>query len=231
MKDSDKDMFIIPQNISSSEVKAVFTTRQENNEITDIAGEFRVEEDKIYRPVQQHTDTIYILDKDLNPVVADAVLTVQKGIAIGVQTADCVPVLLYEKDKAVIGVVHAGWRGTAAGILINTIIKMKDIFRLSGNTIMIAFGPSIRQCCYNVGYDVMSAVSRATGKGDYCMERDGKFFIDLASANVKQALSAGISENNIWLSDECTFCNPDRFYSYRFESRTTGRQGGFIMLK
>lgn len=230
MKDSYKDTFIIPPNIFSSEVKAVFTTKRGNNEIMDIAREFGVEEDKIHSPVQKHTDNIYILDKDLKPMAADAVLTVNKGIAIGVQTADCVPVLLYEKGKAVIGVVHAGWRGTAAGILRSTIIKMKDVFSLSGNTIMAAFGPSIRQCCYNVGDDVMNAVSRSTGEGDYCMERDGKHFIDLASANVKQALSAGISEKNIWMSDECTFCNPDRFYSYRFAKETTGRQGGFIML-
>jgi len=184
--------------------------------------------DSIYFPVQRHTDRIHVLESDLKPIIADAVLTEKKGVLIGVQVADCVPVLLYDVHNSVIGAVHAGWRGTAGEILRNTINVMKDMFRSSAKDILIAMGPSIRQCCYEVGDDVMTAIRRATGKGTYCFSREGRCFIDLLAANRIQALSTGIPEDNIWHSGECTCCNPDRFYSYRFTKGHAGRQCGFI---
>jgi copper oxidase (laccase) domain-containing protein len=94
--------------------------------------------------------------------------------------------------------------------------------------ILIAIGPAIRWCCYKVGGEVLEAVAKETGKGRYHLERDGTLCLDLPSANWQQAVSVKIPGENIWLSEECTYCYPDKFYSYRYSKGPTGRQGGFI---
>ncbi|HXX57100.1 MAG TPA: polyphenol oxidase family protein, partial [Thermodesulfovibrionales bacterium] len=141
---------------------------------------------------------------------------------------DCLPILVYDAGSHVVAAVHAGWRGTAAAILRKTMRTMRDRFASSPSEILIAIGPGIRACCYEVGYEVMDAVRRATGEGKYFEKRGEKYFLDLPSANRYQALSDGVPGENIWTSDECTYCLPDRYYSYRFAKGPTGRQGGFI---
>ncbi|MBI4697960.1 MAG: peptidoglycan editing factor PgeF [Nitrospirae bacterium] len=218
---------IEPQNIISSGVKAFFTTRAFNS-IEDAPGELNYDIDNVYLPIQKHTNAVHVLNSDMTQVIADAVVTDRKGILIGVQVADCVPVLLYDRQRSVIGAVHAGWRGTAKLILKNAIITMQERFNSSAEDILIAMGPSIRQCCYEAGADVKEAVAEATGENSCCQVKNGKYFIDLLSANRYQAVSMGIPADNIWQSDDCTFCNPELFYSYRYAKGTTGRQGGFI---
>jgi YfiH family protein len=219
---------LIFPDIFGSHVKAFFTGKSPGADLEGIAGAASIDKQKIYLPIQKHTDKVLVLDSDLSPKVADAVITNNKGILIGVQVADCVPVLLHDAKKNVIGVVHAGWRGTAASILKKSIEAMQERFSSFPIDIKIAIGPSIRWCCYHVGYDVLGSVEKATGNGEYHINRGGQYCLDLASANKYQAVSAGVPKENIWMSDECTYCHPDKFYSYRFAKGTTGRQGGFI---
>ena len=223
-----------PNIICKSGIKAFFTTKKLTDDNTRIYGalskEFDVPEDRIYLPVQKHTDKIQVLEQEFEPSVADAVITAEKNILIGILVADCVPVLVFDKEKEVIGAVHAGWRGTAKHILKNTIKAMLTRYRCYPEDISVAIGPSIRHCCYEVGADVMAEVREATGKGDYYHRQGNRHFLNLASANKIQALDAGILQENIWLSGECTFCNPDKFYSYRYSKHSTGRQGGFIVM-
>ncbi|RJQ13886.1 MAG: peptidoglycan editing factor PgeF [Nitrospiraceae bacterium] len=221
---------IEPPNIASSGVRAFFTTKisADNNINAALAEELNIAAENIYLPVQKHTINIHVLDSAREPVIADAVVTNKKGILIGVLVADCVPVLLWDKRRGVIGAVHAGWRGTAGQILKETITTVEERYNCSTNDIAVAIGPSIRQCSYEVNEDVKSAVRDATGEGDYFRKKGEKYFIDLSHANKLQALSKGILQENIWQSDECTFCNPERFYSYRYAGGSAGRQGGFI---
>ncbi|RJQ43831.1 MAG: peptidoglycan editing factor PgeF [Nitrospiraceae bacterium] len=225
-------MLITPPNIASPHVRAFFTTKiftGNHVHVSDaVAREFNIPAAKIYLPVQKHTNRIQILEADTAPEVADAVITNRKDVYIGVLVADCVPILLFDKDKEAVGAVHAGWRGTAQQILQETIITMQEKFRSTPEDISIAIGPCIRKCSYEVDEDVKDAVERATGQGDYYTGKGNKYFIDLSSANRLQALSAGILEQNIWQSGECTFCSPEQFYSYRYAVNTGGRQGGFI---
>lgn len=224
--------FIESPNLASSNMKAFFTTRTFVNnydEINDaIDKEFNISKNKIYLPIQKHTNKIHLLDSDLKPVVADAVITDKKHILIGVLVADCVPILIYDNIRGIIGAVHAGWRGTAKQILKETITAMQERFGSIPAEISVAVGPSIRQCSYEVDEDVHQAVQKATGKGDYFSRQGNKYFIDLSSANRIQALDMGISPDNIWQSEDCTFCNPHKYYSYRHSGGSTGRQGGFI---
>ncbi|MDI6744268.1 MAG: peptidoglycan editing factor PgeF [Thermodesulfovibrionales bacterium] len=219
---------LIYPDIFKKHIIAFFTGKSPGADIDEISAVASIDKQRIYLPIQKHTDKVLVLDSDLSPRIADAVITSNKGILLGIQIADCVPVLLHDAKKNVIGVIHAGWKGTAEAILKKTIEAMQERFSSFPVDIKIAIGPSIRWCCYNVGYDVLESVEKATGSGEYHINRGGQYCLDLAAANKYQALSAGIHEKNIWLSDECTFCNPDKFYSYRYAKGTTGRQSGFI---
>jgi hypothetical protein len=221
-------MIIEPPNITSADVRALFTTKASAGDIEGVLRNLGMSECKIYLPLQRHTNRVHILESDIKPMIADAVVTDRKGLLIGVQVADCVPILLYDRRNKVIGAVHAGWRGTAKQILKTTIRIMKDRFLSNAEDIFIAIGPGIRQCCYDVEDNVKLAIMEATGSGTYYRKAGTRYFIDLPSANRIQALSAGIPRQNIWQSEECTSCNPERFYSHRYSGGHPGRQGGFI---
>jgi polyphenol oxidase len=221
------DRLIFPD-LMKNHITAIFTGKFPGADPAHLSRILNISTDKIYLPIQKHTDKIAVIESSLSPVIADAVITKEPGILIGVQVADCVPVLVYDKTKGVMGAVHAGWRGTAESILKKTIMTMTGRFFCSVDDICIAVGPAIRGCCYHVDFDVFHAVSKATGTGEYFTLKGGKCCLDLPKANKFQALSSGIAEENIWMSDECTFCSPDKFYSYRFARGTTGRQGAFI---
>ena len=218
---------IVPDNLTHG-VTAFFSGKVPGSDIDEIATFAGVSKTQIYLPVQKHTDKVLILDSSLEPKIADAVVTGRKDILIGVQVADCVPLLLYDKEMHVAGVVHAGWRGTALSILKKTLDVMTRRFLCEPKNIIMAIGPSIRGCCYTVGPEVTEAVTHATGRGSYTWVKAGKHCIDLALANRRQALSANMSESHIWMSDECTFCNPERYFSFRYAKGTAGRQAAFI---
>lgn len=221
---------LVSPDIFDKSVKAFFTGKAHGADIEKLSGLTAIEKQKIYMPLQKHTDKIVILDSDLEPKIADAVITNRKGLIIGIQVADCVPIILHDLMKNVIGAVHAGWRGTAAEILKATLEAMAARFYSRPSDIIVAIGPSIRWCCYEVGHEVIDAITKATGEGEYFKSKGGKLCLDLQTANKIQALSMGVSDKNIWLSGECTYCLPDRYYSYRYAKGTTGRQGGFIGL-
>ncbi|MEK6690483.1 MAG: peptidoglycan editing factor PgeF [Nitrospirota bacterium] len=186
--------------------------------------------DSLVIPVQRHTDKVWIISETSiqSPIEADAIITSMRGIVLGVLVADCVPILIYDPDSGVISAIHAGWRGTASGIIKKVLDIMNKKFNTSISKTIISIGPSIRWCCYEVDPDVLKAVEKETGNlKEYSKGKDnGKYYIDLALANQIQAVSLGAS--NIWISEECTHCNPERFYSYRYYKGVTGRQGGFI---
>jgi hypothetical protein len=183
----------------------------------------------LYLPVQKHTDEVIIVDNNNSePRIGDAVITSRTDLLIGVRVADCVPLLLFDRKRRVIGAVHAGWRGTAAGILTKTIAAMEAGFLSSPGDLLVAVGPAIRWCCYGVGSEVAEAVEKATGKGEYLRMQGDAYCLDLPAANRQQALSAGVPEGNIWLSPECTSCLPEKYFSYRFSRGGTGRQYGLI---
>jgi YfiH family protein len=223
------DNLVFPPNFKDKNVVAFFTTKA-SGRVNPKYFVPKTSGSTIYLPIQKHTDKVLVLDDDLEPKIGDAVVTNRKDIFIGVQTADCVPVLLFDSNKNVIAAIHAGWRGTAAGILKKTINLMYQRYLSEPDGIFMAVGPSIRWRCYDVGYDVIEAVKKETGKGDYFLKIGEKYFIDLATANMYQALALGIKKENIWISEECTYCLPEKYFSYRFSKGLSGRQYGLIGL-
>ncbi|MEW6001765.1 MAG: peptidoglycan editing factor PgeF [Nitrospirota bacterium] len=220
--------FIRPPNITHPHIKAFFTTKSLNGDFRELSRQIGILEDNIYLPIQKHTDRVIILKNNFKADIADALITSNKGILIGVRVADCVPVLLCDERKLAIGSVHAGWRGTAAGIIKKTIQMMVEHFGSRPEDINVALGPSIRWSCYQVSEDVKNLIHEATGDGEYYLQREGRYCIDLSAANMYQAISTGIPQENIWISQECTYCNPKEYYSYRLNKDLTGSQGGFI---
>jgi polyphenol oxidase len=151
----------------------------------------------------------------------DAIFSDEAGVAIGIRTADCVPILLADPETRIVACVHAGWRGTAENIIGATV----DALRSRGcqaKDLRVAIGPSIGACCYEVGPDVAHRFDmwRAIDDND-----DGSS-LDLPAINQAQLVEAGV--RHIWKSGECTYCQPGRFFSFRREKEQAGRMLSFV---
>lgn len=208
---------------TTSEVKAFFSLK--GFDLTELKSPY-------FLALQKHTDIVYVLERPSNSeIIADAVVTNLIGIYIGVQTADCVPILLFDPIKKVVSAVHAGWRGTAKGILPKTISVMKEVFGCNSSDIIVSMGPAIKACCYEVGMEVVDALSKLLRDSqDFVRIKDGKTFVDLHKANTLQALNAGILPANIRVSNYCTYCRADILHSYRYCKSHAGRQYCMISL-
>lgn len=160
-----------------------------------------------------------------NLPVADALISAQPGVPLGIFTADCVPIFILDIETPAIGIAHAGWRGTFARIAVNTLAHMKDSFGTVTTNCRIHLGPSIQQCCYTVSTELCSQFAERFGGTVY----DGTN-LSLQTANVNQLAEVGLPSDSISISPLCTACRTDLFYSHRAENGRTGRMLSFIQL-
>ena len=164
----------------------------------------------------------------------DAMVTNVPNICLMILLADCVPILFFDPSKRVIGVAHAGWKGTLRFVAQNTLKVLRDHFGCSPQDIVLGIGPSIGPCCYQVGQEVLSQVEHVFGtRKDYIRNEsaNGKGYFDLWTVNLIQLLQAGIPEKNIEMAKICTCDHPNLFYSYRHEKGKTGRFGAGIVIR
>lgn len=176
----------------------------------------------------------------------DALITDAKQTPLVILTADCAAVFLYDAHNHAIGIVHAGWRGTVAGIAADTVRRMHAAFGTFPHDIMACIGPSIGPCCYEVGDEVINAVSETLPDytDEVLVEPDmasagsfresvnaGRKHFDLWRANEIMLADVGVPETQIEVARLCTSCRTDIFYSHRAEKGITGRFGGFMMLR
>ena len=158
----------------------------------------------------------------------DGLVTDVPGVMLGVGTADCVPVLVVDVEKRAVGAFHAGWRGTAAGIVGEGIEAMRREYGSHPEDLMAAVGPSIGACCYAVGEEVRSQFRERFGYADELFrERDG-LYVDLWEANRRQLVDAGMKAERIEVVGECTACTREadgrrRYFSHRAEAGRAGR--------
>ena len=169
---------------------------------------------------QIHSSLVLLADHPGLLGEGDALITNQSGLAIAIRTADCYPILLADSRNRAVAAIHAGWRGTAEQIVITTIEKMSSQFGTDPNDISGAIGPGIGVCCYEVGEDVSSSFGFVI-----------RTHLDLALENRKQLESAGVPTENIEALDVCTFCDAERFFSYRREKDNAGRMTSFIRIE
>lgn len=200
---------------------------------------FGVAQEALVTVRQVHGSDILVIDAPNDDyshfltLESDAIITNQPGVMIGVCVADCAPILLMDPEKRVIAAVHAGWQGTAAGLVSKTVAGMKSLFDCNPSALQAAIGPCISKCCYEVDAPVKQAFAQSPVSWEACAELngDGKWQIDLAAANRELLISAGVPAAAIQVSDLCVSCHRELFFSYRRDDGETGRQMGFIMLK
>jgi polyphenol oxidase len=210
---------------------------------------------------QFHSDVIHIAAapvanaSNADAPRADALASRTQGLLLGVQTADCVPILLADTRHRVVAAIHAGWRGTLTRVAVKALGRMRMEFGTRPRDVLAALGPSIGRCCYEVGSDVArSFAAQFPNAADWF---DGPFeqlaygedplwlpwltmmppghvppppraLLDLRACNRWQLIDAGVPEAQIDVSDLCTACRTDLFFSYRREGARTGRMMAVI---
>jgi len=158
---------------------------------------------------------------------ADGLVSTEPGVVLAVFVADCVPILLADPANRVVGAVHAGWRGLAAGVVEAGVATLVAAGADLAATVALV-GPAIGPCCYEVGPEVAAAVGDRYPLAA-AATRAGNLAVDTAAA-ARQALErAGLDPARVTVTGECTHHHPERFFSYRREGRT-GRQAGLIAL-
>jgi purine-nucleoside/S-methyl-5'-thioadenosine phosphorylase / adenosine deaminase len=162
---------------------------------------------------------------------ADGLASDDPAVALTVRVADCVPLLVIDARRGVAAAVHAGWRGTAAGIAGAAISLLARSFGCAPGDLAAALGPSIGACCYRVGPELTDAF-RAGGHGcavdRWFRSGHKRLHLDLWAANRDQLVAAGVPDSSVFVSGLCTACHPEWFYSYRREGAAAGRLVGFI---
>lgn len=163
---------------------------------------------------------------------ADILASDDPSVALAVQVADCVPLLLADRRTNAVAAVHAGWRGTAAGVGPAAVAVLREQFGSRPEDLVAAHGPSIGACCYEVGDDLVAAFHEA-GCGEdverwFRPDRDGKWRLDLWKANRDQLVAAGVREEDVHQAGLCTASHPDLFASYRRDGAGTGRIAAVI---
>jgi YfiH family protein len=157
---------------------------------------------------------------------ADAAVAARPGLMLGIQTADCLPVLLVDPQRGLVAAAHAGWRGTAAGVT-RRAVQALVARGARPQDLVAALGPGIGACCYEVGDELREAFG-PEGAEFFRPGRNGKPHLDVRAANLRQLLDAGVPAQAIHHLSDCTHCRPDLYHSYRREGRGSGRMISFV---
>lgn len=162
----------------------------------------------------------------------DGIYTTEENMLLTSCYADCVPLYFYAPSHHLIGLAHAGWKGTTKGIALEMIRKWVEEEHVPIANIHVAIGPSIGDCCYVVDDRVLDAVQRIMlDPAPYKVVSDGQYSLDLKEVNRKLVLQAGIPNQNIVVSSFCTSCEQELFFSHRRDGGKTGRMMSFIGFK
>lgn len=209
----------------------------ENHRIA--AKVFGLDVSDVCRSYQTHTSIVKFateedkgrgLTKPAYESGVDGLVTAEKNLLLSIRTADCVPVLLYDKSGGICAAVHAGWRGTVGGITKNAIALMEEK-GAKRNNIIAAIGPCIGVCCYEVSSDVYNEFTSVSEEYSSFFKSAGeKFMLDLTKANEFILKEAGILAENISCSDICTKCNEAEFFSHRRNGGVRGTMSAMICL-
>lgn len=208
---------------------------------TSIADQFGVDPTMVVRVRQVHGRRVMVVRPPVEGRAAtppglqdaDAIAGAVGDAVLTVRVADCMPLLLAGPSGAVVAAVHAGWRGTAAGIIGEAVRTLHREWHVAPGTIVAVVGPSIGPCCYQVGPDVAAAFAAAGWDERSCArwfrpDVEDRLRLDLWTAAVDQFVAEGVPAGAVHASGLCTACHLDAFYSYRVEGPRAGRLFGLI---
>lgn len=193
---------------------------------------------------QQHTDNIRIASaadkgkgvyKEKDYEAIDGFITNERQTALCLLFADCVPVFLYDPENRAAGLVHSGWKGTAANISLKAVKMMKENYGSRPDKIIAVIAPSICRNCYEVSEDLCEAFRAGFSENElgaiFTPKGNGKYFLDLWEANRIILKKAGLCDENIHITDLCTSCNREFLFSHRALKGRRGNLAGVIMLR
>ena len=175
---------------------------------------------------QAHSNRVHIVEQvpgEWNRPEGDALATRLPDLALAVQVADCLPVLIADRVNRAVAAVHSGWRGTLSRVLLHTILDMRRVFQSNPSDLLIAVGPGIRNCCMEVGAEVAELFEKEHSSTVTPGAGAGKYLLDLSKALEIQLNIAGVPAENCFDLGACTRCRTDEFFSYRAEGTTSGR--------
>ncbi len=205
-----------------------------------ICDELDTEPGKLVFSKQVHEDTVRPVTFDdchrelFNevPYEADAIITAEKGLPLVIFIADCIPILLYDPETPAIGAVHAGWRGTVMDIAGKAVSELSRCYGSKPENIRAAIGQGISLCCFETGEEVPSAVRELLGADAerFIIDKGQKSMVDLKGVNRYLLERRGVLPENIEVSDECTCCCSDKYWSHRATKGLRGVNGAFIMI-
>jgi YfiH family protein len=166
-------------------------------------------------------------ESDLPP--CDGMVTESPYVTASTLHADCVPVFMADREKRVVGVCHAGWKGVSLNIVSNMVKTFGKKCKSSPGALIVGIGPHIMDCCFEVKEDVAGVFKKAFG-GDVISVRNGSIYVSLQKAILMQLGEEGIPVENITCANMCTSCRDDLFFSHRRDKGMTGAMGSFITV-
>jgi len=166
----------------------------------------------------------------IHPDGADILVACETDCPVAVRTADCLPVLLADPVNGIVAAVHAGWRGTAAGVVIRAVENMCEC-GADAASIHASLGPSIGPCCFEIGKDTADMLATSVSGAEQAILRSQRPHADLPAINAMQLAKAGLEADRIESLHQCTCCHPDLFFSYRRDRGKTGRHLAVVALQ
>ena len=223
--------------INDDNVKIAFTNRnvdaKSSEDMKRFSDKYGFNYDNIVYNTQVHGADVRIVESEddftENGKEADGLITNLRNTPLLIFTADCVPVVFYDKKQGVVALAHAGWRGTYGNIAGEMVDIMTDKYGCEVVDIKTIIGPSVSVDNYEVSYDLIEKFSALEVQG-YYKEVDGKYYLDLWQLNKELLKKCGILEDNIKIIDFCTVRDNDKFFSYRLDAATSKRIGTIIQL-
>lgn len=163
---------------------------------------------------------------------ADALISKLDGVLVGVKTADCVPVLIGDRETGAFAAVHSGWRGTVRSIVAKTVTRMSNVFGSNAADLICSIGPAACGRNYEIGQDVMDAFASNFDESEkyFTPTREGHALVDLHLANRDQLIQCGVAAENIYTTPFCTMERNDLFFSYRLEKQKYGKTGRLLSV-
>ena len=223
--------------VNDDNVKIAFTNRnvdaKSSEDMKRFSDKYGFNYSNIVFNTQVHGADVRIVESEAditdNGKEADGLITNLKEIPLLIFTADCVPVVFYDKKQGVVALAHAGWRGTYGNIAGEMISIMRNKYGCKVEDVKTIIGPSVSVDNYEVSHDFIEKFA-ALEVQDYYKENDGKYYLDLWQLNKELLKKCGILEDNIKIIDFCTVRDNDKFFSYRLDDATPKRIGTIIQL-
>jgi len=196
-----------------------------------LASQLNYNQKTLVHMKQIHSNKVHIVnnkDNFDNPPTCDALITNKTNIALMVMVADCSPILFYDDTQKVIAVAHAGRQGAFKNILQNLLQSFVQDFKSNIKDINVSLGASIRECCYEVGEEIYKEAKELAL--EYAIQKkENRYYLNINKILLTQLYEAGIQKENIEISNECTCCKNNKYFSYRADG-ISGRFCGLLVL-